>query len=164
MKKLSALIAMALCFAPAAYAQDGSSCAQAIPMTAPSTITVDTTTGTSWINTYGPLISASNDIVYTFTSGASAPTGTITPTASNYAFAIYALNSCTAGAGPVPIASTGTLNTAINLANTNPPTAPNTQYWVAVTGSTAGGAGANGTVTLAITPTLPVTLQSFEVN
>jgi hypothetical protein len=164
MKKLSALIALSLCAAPVAYAQDGSSCANAIPMTAPSTVNVDTTGATGWINSFGPLLSPSNDIVYTFTSGDAAPTGTITPTASDYAFAIYALSSCSAGAGPVPIASTGTLNQPINLASTNPATVPNHQYFVAVTGSTAGGAAANGTVTLEITPTLPVTLESFEIN
>jgi len=164
MKKLSALVALSLCAAPVAYAQDGSSCANAIPMVAPSTVNVDTSTATGWINSFGPLLSPSNDIIYTFTSGATAPDGTITPTASDYAFAIYALSSCSAGAGPVPIASTGTLNQPINLAAANPPTVAGHQYFIAVTGSTAGGAGANGTVTLAVQPNLPVTLQSFEVN
>lgn len=161
MKKLSALIALALFAVPAAYAQDGSSCAQSIPLTAPSTVNVDTTTGTGWINNYGPLVSPSNDIVYTFTSGAAAPTGSITPTASDYAFAVYLLNSCAAGAGPTPIGSTATIGTPINLTGI---TAANTQYWVAVTGTAAGGPNANGTVSLDVQPTLPVTLQSFEID
>jgi len=161
MKKLSALIALSLFAIPAAYAQDGSSCAAAIPMTAPSTVNTDTTTGSGWINNYGPLVSPSNDIVYTFTSGASTPTGTLTPTASSYTFALYLLNSCNAGAGPTPIATSSTIGNAINLSSV---TAPNTQYWVAVTGTAAGGAGANGTLTWDIAPTLPVTLESFEVN
>jgi hypothetical protein len=130
-------------------------------MTAPSTVNVDTTTGTGWINNYGPLGSPSNDVVYTFTSGAAAPTGTITPTASSYAFAVYLLNSCSAGAGPTPIGATATLNTGIALTGI---TAASTQYWVAVTGTAAGGPGANGTVTLDVVPTLPVTLESFSID
>ncbi len=162
MKKLSALMALALCVAPAAYAQDGASCATAYPLTvADDGIVVDTTGGTGWINNYGPLVSPSNDVVYTFTTGAEAATGTITPTAASYSFALYLLNSCNAGAGPTPIGATGTVGTGIALTGI---TAPSTQYWLAVTGTAAGGPGANGTVTIGITPTLPVTLQSFEIN
>jgi len=159
MKKLSALIALAL-LAPMAYAQDGSSCANAITLVPNDALVVDTSGATGWINTYGPLVSPSNDIVYTFTTGAQAPTGSITPTASGYSFAVYLLNSCAAGAGPTPIGSSATLNSAIQLSSLN----PTTQYWVAVTGTAAGGPGANGSVTLNVQPTLPVTLQSFEIN
>ncbi|MEP7043608.1 MAG: hypothetical protein ABI843_11135 [Dokdonella sp.] len=164
MKKLSALIALSLFAASSAYAQDGGSCGGAIPLSAPAPgtiVNVDTSTGTGWINNYGPLVSPSNDIVYTFTTGAAAATGSITPTASSYAFAIYVLGSCTPGAGPTPIGATSTLNTAIALSGI---TAANTQYWVAVTGTAAGGAGANGTVTLSVDPTLPVTLQGFQID
>ena len=161
MKKLSALIALALFAAPVAYAAPGGSCAEAIPLTPNNALVVDTTGGTNWIANYGPLGSPSNDIVYTFTTGAAAATGSITATASNYAFAVYVLGSCTAGAGPTPIGATGTLNAPIQLA---PITAPTTQYWVAVNGTAAGGAGANGTVTLNVQPTLPVTLESFEID
>lgn len=161
MKKLSALTALMLCAAPAAYAQDGASCATAIPMSAPSTVNASTIGATGWVNTYGPLVSPSNDVLYTFTSGAAAPTGTITPTAASYPFALYLLSSCTAGAGPTPIGSTATIGTGIALTGI---TFPSTQYWVAVTGTAAGGAGANGTVTLEVVPTLPVTLQSFKID
>lgn len=163
MKKLSALIALSLLGSTAAYAAPGGSCAEAIPMQAPSTIAVDTTGGTGWINTYGPLVSPSNDIVYTFTTGDTGPTGTITPSAANYPFAVYLLSTCSAGAGPTPIATTGTSGQAINLGNVAGIN-PNSQYYVAVTGTAAGGAGANGAVTLTITPTLPVTLQNFEID
>jgi len=122
---------------------------------------VDTTTGTGWINNYGPLVSPSNDIVYTFTTGATGPTGSIVAVASNYAFAVYILGSCTAGAGPTPIGATSTLNSPITLAGI---TQANTQYWVAVTGTAAGGAGANGTVTLDLEPPFPVTLQTFQID
>ena len=161
MKKLSALIALSLFAASAAYAQDGSSCAAAIPMSVNPSLTVDTTGGTGWINNYGPLGSPSNDIVYTFTTGAAGATGSITPTASSYRFAIYLLSSCQAGAGPTPIGATATIGTGIALSGI---TSPSTQYWVAVTGTAAGGAGANGTVTLDIEPTLPVTLESFQID
>ena len=159
MKKLSALIALALFAIPTAYAQDGSSCAASIPLAA-GTVNTDTSTGTGWINNYGPLASPSNDITYTFTTGASAPTGNLNPTASSYAFALYLLNSCTAGAGPTPIGATATIGTPISLTTLN----PSTQYWVAVTGTAAGGPNANGTLTWDANPTLPVTLQSFEIN
>jgi hypothetical protein len=164
MKKLSALIALSLFAASSAYAQDGSSCAAAITLAAPTpgtVVNVDTSTGSGWINNYGPLVSPSNDIVYTFTTGAAAATGQISATASSYSFAIYVLNSCTAGAGPTPVGATSTLNSPIALSTI---TQPNTQYWVAVTGTAAGGAGANGTVTLDVEPTLPVTLQGFQID
>jgi hypothetical protein len=160
MKKLAALIALSLFAAPMAYAQDGSSCAQAIPLQV-GTVNTDTSTATGWINAYGPLVSPSNDIVYTFTTGAGGATGSLTPSASSYQFALYLLGSCVAGIGPTPIATTSTIGTGIPLTgNTN----PGNQYWVAVTGTAAGGAGANGTLTWDVTPTLPVTLQSFEIN
>ncbi len=160
MKKLSALIALSMFVAPAVYAQAGGSCATAITLTPQEGLVVDTTGGTGWINSYGPLASPSNDVIYTFTSGAEAPTGSITATASTYPFAIYVLNTCAAGAGQTPILSTATIGTPIPL-NT---LAPNTQYWVAITGTAAGGAGANGSVTLTVLPTLPVTLQSFQID
>jgi hypothetical protein len=159
---LSALaMATALGIAPAVHAQDGASCAMAYPMSsAPSTYPVDTTTGTNWINNYGPLVSASNDVLYTFTWGDEGKIGWITVTAANYPFALYVLDSCNAGAGPVPIGATGTVGTMIDLA---PITSPHTQYWVAVTGTAAGGAGANGTATIEIF-TVPVELQYFEIE
>lgn len=161
MKKLSALIALTLLAAPAAYAQDGSSCAQSIPLAAGQpAVVVDTTGGMNWNASYGPLVSPSNDIMYTFTANGS-PTGSITPTAATYSFALYLLNSCTAGAQPTPIGATGTIGQGISLGGlvTN-----GTQYWLAVTGTAAGGPGANGTVTFSTPDPLPVTLQSFEVN
>jgi len=161
MKKLSALIALSLFATSAAYAQDGGSCAGAIPLQPNTALSVNTSTGTGWINNYGPLVSPSNDIVYTFTTGAAAATGSITATASTYSFAVYVLNGCAAGAGPTPIGSTGTLNSTIQLA---PITQPNTQYWVAVTGTAAGGSTANGSVTLDVEATLPVALQSFSID
>jgi len=160
----AALTAMSLLAVSHAYAQDGSSCAAAIPLRAPvpgTVVNIDTTTGAGWINNYGPLVSPSNDIVYTFTTGASGATGSISATASNYQFAIYVLSSCTAGAGPTPIGATSTLNSPIELTSI---VQPNTQYWVAITGTAAGGAGANGTVSLALQPLLPVTLQSFRID
>lgn len=159
MKRLYALAALILAATPIAHAQDGSSCAAAIPLNV-GTVNVDTSTATGWINNYGPLVSPSNDVVYTFTTTPVGFSGSITATASNYAFALYVLSSCTAGAGPTPIGATSTLNSPIELA---PIVQPSTQYWVAVTGTAAGGAGANGTVTLDIFAT-PVTLQSFQID
>ena len=158
MKRLHTLAVLILAATPMANAQDGSSCASAIPLRV-GPINIDTSTATGWINNYGPLVSPSNDIVYTFTT-APGFYGYITATASNYAFAVYVLSSCTAGAGPPPIGATSTLNSPIELTSI---VQPNTQYWVAITGTAAGGAGANGTVTLDVFA-MPVTLQSFQID
>jgi len=166
MKKLSALVALSLCAAAtsSAYAQ---TCASAVTIQSNSSYTSDTTGTTNWMTTFGPLVSPSNDMLYTFVAGAQ-PLGTITPSASSYTFAMYLIPSCSDGGGePSPIRSTATVGTPITLGDPPPPgqpsiTAGNT-YYLAVTGTAAGGAGANGTVSFDTT-TLPVTLQSFEVN
>src|SRR5665213_4586721 len=100
--KISVLLALTLLASSAVYAQDGSSCAAAIPLTAGQTVNTDTTTGSNWNGTYGPLVSPSNDIMYTFTAAGS-PTGNITASASDYAFCLYLLPGCSAGAEPAPI-------------------------------------------------------------
>ena len=158
MKKLSALIALSLLASSAVYAQDGGSCANAITITSNQTVNSDTTGSTNWIGTFGPLVSPSNDVMYTFTITGT-PSGSITPTVSDYPFAMYLLTACVAGAEAAPIGATGTIGTGIPVATlTN-----GSQYWLAVTGTAAGGPAANGTLTFT-TPTFPVTLQSFEIN
>jgi len=165
MKKLSALVALSLCAAAtsSAYAQN---CASAVPISSNSSYVSDTTGTTDWMSQFGPLSSGgSNDMLYTFTAGAQ-PLGTITPTASSYTFAMYLIASCSdTGSEPTPIRSTATVGTAINLGDPPPPGQPSitagTQYWLAVTGTAA--SPGNGTVNFDTT-TLPVTLQSFEVN
>lgn len=165
MNKRSAFpMALCLCVASQAYAQDGSSCGNAIPLTSPSTLHVDTTAATNWMTAFGPLASPSNDIVYTFTTPAgTATTGTITPTAASYAFALYLVPGCSdLGTQPVPIGATATVGRAIDVGAAGV-TAGNT-YYLAVTGTAAGGSGANGTVSVDINFTVPVTLQSFTVD
>lgn len=146
-----------------AQAQDGSSCAEAIPFTRPpddwyAKYVSDTTTASNWMTSFGPLVSPSNDLMYTFVAGQQ-PLGTITPTSSNYAFAIYLLPSCAeSGTEPVPIGATATVGTPISLA-----TIPQgNRYYVAVTGTAAGGPGANGT--LHFLSSAPVELLSFDVE
>jgi hypothetical protein len=162
MKKLYALVALSLCAAPAAYAQNGgTTCAAATVMASNTTYTADTTAAPNWMSSFGPLVSPSNDVIYTFTTAAGF-SGAITPSASDYAFALYLIPSCAqAGTEPTPIGATATVGTGIDLAGSGV-TAGNT-YFLAVTGTAAGGAGANGTVTFT-TPTFPVTLQSFEID
>jgi hypothetical protein len=99
--------------------------------------------------------------MYTFTTGTTPPTGSITPTAASYPFAIYLLSDCSnGGTQAMPISQTTTVGTPLNLSGAE---AAHT-YYVAVTGTPAGGAGANGTLTIDVTPVLPVTLQSFEID
>jgi hypothetical protein len=159
MKKLSALVALSLCAAAtsSAYAQ---TCASAVTIASDSSYVSDTTGTTNWMTSFGPLVSPSNDMLYTFVAGAQ-PLGHINPTASSYQFAMYLIPSCSdAGTEPSPIKATSTVGTAIELQTG---ITQGTQYYLAVTGIAAGGAGANGTVNFDTT-TLPVTLQSFEVN
>jgi len=161
MKKLSALVALSLCAAPVAYAQNGgTSCGTATTIVSVNSYTADTTAAPNWMSNFGPLVSPSNDVVYTFVAPASVTGGTITPTASNYAFALYLIPSCAAGAEPTPIGATPTVGTPIDLAASG--VTPGNTYFLAATGTAAGGATANGTVTF--NATLPVTLQSFEID
>jgi hypothetical protein len=110
------------------------------------------------MTSFGPLVSPSNDVVYTLTAGANI-SGFLTPTASDYSFAMYLIPSCSpSGTEPVPIGATGTIGTGINVSGVAPGV-----YYLAVTGSAAGGAGANGHLTF-VPDIGPVTLQSFEVE
>jgi hypothetical protein len=163
MKKLSALVALSLCAAPVAYAQNGgTSCGTATTIVSGNSYTADTTAAPNWMSNFGPLVSPSNDVVYTFVAPANPSGGSITPTASDYAFALYLIPSCAAGANVSPIGATPTVGNPINFSSTSPPVAAGSTYFLAATGTAAGGAGANGTVTF--NATLPVTLQSFEID
>jgi len=144
------------------HAQDGSSCTQAIPMGVNNfTIyTADTTAATNWMTSFGPLVSPSHDLVYTFTPGPNVA-GRITPISSNYAFALYLIPSCASGAEPVPIGATATIGVAIDVAAAG--VISGNTYYLAVTGIAAGGPGANGTVMFGDS-WIAVTLQSFEID
>lgn len=164
MKKLSALVALSLCVAPAAYAQNGgTTCATATTIVSGNAYTADTTAAPNWMSTFGPLVSPSNDVVYTFVAPANTTGFSILPTASSYAFALYLIPSCAdAGTEPTPIGASATVGTAIDNSNISSPLVSGNTYFLAATGTAAGGAGANGTVTF--NATLPVTLQSFEID
>jgi hypothetical protein len=161
MKKLSALVALSLCAAATspAYAQN---CAAAVTIASNSSYVSDTTGTTDWMSQFGPLSSGgSNDMLYTFVAGAQ-PLGTITADSSNYTFAMYLIPSCSdTGSEPTPIRSTASVGGVIDLGSGSPAITAGTQYWLAVTGTAA--SPGNGTVGFTTT-TLPVTLQSFEVN
>ena len=164
MKKLSALIALALFAAPVAYAQDGLSCATAIVIPGGTqSYDSDTTAGADIYNNYGPLASPSGDLMYTFTTGATAPAagGSIVLNSANYSAATYLLDSCPAGlSGPTPIGVNATVGGQITL----PALLASHQYYLAITGTAAGGAGAEGTSNVTINPPYPVELQSFEID
>jgi hypothetical protein len=138
----------------------GSSCATAIHLYSDSTYVSDTTATTNWMTSFGPLVSPSNDELYTFTAGPQ-PLGTITPTASSYQFAMYLLSSCAdSGTEPAPILATGTVGSPIDLHTlTN-----GAVYYLAVTGAAAAGSTANGTVAFDNGGFLPVTLRTFTVD
>jgi hypothetical protein len=137
----------------------GASCATAIPLAANTTYTSDTTTTTNWMTSFGPLVSPSNDQLYTFTAGPQ-PRGTLTPTSASYQFAMYLIASCSdGGTEPSPIRATSTIGVGIDLSSG---ITQGSVYYLAVTGIAAGGAGANGTLTF--DGFVPVTLQTFTVD
>ncbi len=139
-----------------AYAQ---TCAAAVTLASNTTYVSDTTGTTNWMTSFGPLVSPSNDMLYTFVAGPP-PLGTITPTAASYQFAMYLIDSCAdSGTEPAPIKATATVGTAIDLSTG---ITTGARYYLAVTGIAAGGAGANGTVNF--NGFWPVTLQSFTVD
>jgi hypothetical protein len=157
--RMAALVALSICLTSNAHAQDGLSCASAIPVSSYSSYTSDTTNASNWMTSFGPLVSPSNDVVYKFVAG-SQPLDPITPTSSNYSFAMYLIPSCSeSGTEPVPISATATINQSLSLQTL---TEGNT-YYLAVTGTAAGGPGANGTLTFGGL-FVPVVLQSFEID
>ena len=108
MKKLSALVALSLCAAAATTSAQAQTCAAAVTIFSNTTFTSDTTGTTNWITSFGPLVSPSNDMLYTFVAGAP-PLGTITPSSSTYQFAAYLIPSCAdSGTEPSPIKATST--------------------------------------------------------
>jgi hypothetical protein len=122
----------------------------------------DTTAAPNWMGSFGPLLSPSNDVVYKFVAPADPSLVAFIPATANYQFALYLIPSCANGAEPTPIGATATLARPINSTNIDPPLVPGHTYYLAVTGTAAGGAGANGRLTIN-TPT-PVELESFEVE
>ncbi len=138
-------------------APDCGNCASAITIASNSSYVSDTTNTTNWMTSFGPLVSPSHDNLYTFTAGL--PIAGIVPTASSYQFAMYLIASCSdSGTEPAPIRATATIGTAIFVGDL-----PQGQvYYIAVTGTAAGGGGANGT--LSFNDGFPVTLQTFTVD
>ena len=120
------------------------SCSAATVLGGGTTYTSDTIAAPNWMSSFGPLLSPSNDVVYKFVAGPDVE-GSITPTASNYAVAMYLIPSCAeSGAEPSPIGATATIGRGIDLLASGV-TSGNT-YYVAITGAASGGAGANGTL------------------
>ena len=130
----------------------GTSCATANVLTGGLTYSGDTNATTNWMGSFGPLLSPSNDVVYTFVAGSDVE-GSITPTTSNYAFAIYLIETCVdSGGEPQPIGATATPGRGIDLAASG--VISGHTYYLAITGAASGGAGANGTVNFTTPPSL----------
>jgi len=159
----SILMTLSLCAVSETYAQTngGTTCPTATQLVSHAIYTADTTSAPNWMTSFGPLVSPSNDVVYTFTTGTTVG-GEITPTQTSYAFALYLFPGCAAGAEPPPVGATATIGVGIDLAGSG--VVAGTTYFLAATGTAAGGATANGTVTFRTGATIPVTLQSFDVE
>lgn len=150
------LMVLGLIAASETYAQNGgTSCATATPIISGNSWTADTTAAPNWMTSFGPLVSPSNDVVYSAVYNGVAG-ATLTPTSADYAFALYLISSCTSGAEPAPLRATATIGAPIDFTGL-----PAGTYYLAVTGTAAGGVGANGTVTF---NGVPVTIESFEVE
>ena len=121
----------------------GTSCATATILGGGLTYTADTTTAPNWMNSFGPLFSPSDDVVYRFVAGPTVD-GFITPISSDYQFAMYLIPSCASGTEPVPIGETGTIGIGIDLLASG--VVSGNTYYLAVTGTAPGGPGANGTL------------------
>jgi hypothetical protein len=132
----------------------GTSCDTARVLAGDTTFSADTTAAPNWVSSYGPLLSPSNDVVYVFVAGPDVE-GSITPTTSNYEFAMYLIPSCTAMSSQVqPIGATSTLGRGIDLAASG--VVSGNTYYLAITGSASGGAGANGHLNFTTPPSLGI--------
>jgi hypothetical protein len=120
----------------------GTSCATANPLTGDTTFSSDTTASSNWMASFGPLLSPSNDVVYTFLAGPDVQ-GSIVPTVANYTFAMYLMETCSEnGTEPTPIGATATLGRGIDLAASG--VISGHTYYLAITAPAGGGPGANG--------------------
>ena len=73
-RRSAIVIALGLFAASETHAQNGgTSCATATTLVSGSSYTADTTAAPNWMNSFGPLVSPSNDVVYTYTLLASVP-------------------------------------------------------------------------------------------
>jgi hypothetical protein len=139
----------------------GASCASAIPTVYDTPYTTDTTTTTNWMTSFGPLVSPSNDQLYTYTAGPQ-PLDPITPNTANYAFAMYLITSCSdSGTEPAPIKATATLGAGMDMSTG---ITAGTTYYIAITGTAAGGGGANGVLNWDTGVFIAVTLQNFTIE
>lgn len=137
-----------------AQSNGGTSCATASPLTGDATFSANTTAAPNWISSYGPLLSPSNDVVFEFVAGPDVA-GSITPTTSNYDFAIYLIPSCTgSGTQAQPIGASATLGRGIDLAASG--VISGNTYYLAITGTASGGPGANGFLNFTTPPTLGI--------
>ncbi|HEX5124957.1 MAG TPA: hypothetical protein VFV97_17060 [Rhodanobacteraceae bacterium] len=142
----------------------GASCATAIPTVYDTPYTTDTTGTTNWMTSFGPLVSPSNDQLYSYVAGPQ-PLDPITPNTSNYAFAMYLIPSCSdSGTEPSPIRATGTLGVGMDLNTGSPPIVEGTTYYIAITGAASGGSTANGTLGWDTGVFIAVTLQNFTIE
>jgi len=133
----------------------GTSCATAIELEGETTYTADTTAASNWMSSFGPLLSPSNDVVYKFVAGPDVE-GFITPTVSNYSFAMYLIPDCSQSSSqPQPIGATATVGRGIDLVASG--VISGNTYYLAITGVAPGGAGANGTLnfTTPFAPAIP---------
>jgi hypothetical protein len=126
--------------------------------------TTDTTATTNWMTSFGPLVSPSNDQLYSYVAGPQ-PLDPITPNTSNYAFAMYLIASCAdSGTEPAPIRATGTLGAGMELSSGSPPIVEGSTYYIAITGAASGGPTANGTLGWDTGVFIAVTLQNFSID
>jgi len=158
LKKIYALALLGAVCSPA-FAQDGSSCANAMPISSNSQVNVDTTSSPNSVGALGGLPSPGNDKIYKFTAqGAS---GDVQISNATYDFGVFLVPSCNGGTTGSPIqAATGPATTGSFPVDglTDGQT-----YYIIVSGNPSVNAPLSGSLTIS-TPTLPVTLQNFSID
>jgi len=160
---LAASLAIALLACPAlALADGGTSCATAQPIFANAVYIGDTSTSTSFVGAFGGLPSPGPDLAFKFTGGTVGGSIVVTVTGGWNAGGVITA-SCGGNAGN-PI-SAGTSTTTMNIPISNSDGSPltdGTTYYFFMTGNPSDNSGPSGAFSFFVT--IPVTLQSFEID
>lgn len=130
----------------------GTSCETAVALNGDEYYAARTNFSTDWMESFGPLPSPSNDVVYSFVADGN-DQGSIMPTDATYDFAMFILADCSEGFESSPLADTHTIGEGIDL-STLSLTAGHT-YYLAVSGNPSiPPPGSNGALAFFTPPSL----------
>lgn len=162
-KKLCA-VALLASMSASAFAQDGKTCATPLAAMSNSTISGDTNNGGNSIAQIGPLpLSGAKSLIYKFTAQNLNANLTVT---GSYDWGVFVVQTCNATTSPAMTAITNTDSTnVLNLAATATPAFVNgNSYFLIVSTNPGQPTTPNGPFSINVGGTLPVSLQSFDVE